>query len=85
MGRKSIVEQLKEFRKELSKEVPITKMILFGSRAWGKPHQDSDIDLIIVSSKFKQKKSFERERQIKFYYARSRKRNLSDSLYGLRR
>ncbi len=27
-------------------------MILFGSRVWGKPHRDSDIDLIIVSPAF---------------------------------
>lgn len=28
------------------------KLILFGSRAWGKPTDDSDIDLIIVSDVF---------------------------------
>ena len=28
------------------------KLILFGSRAWGKPTDDSDIDLIIVSDYF---------------------------------
>ena len=32
------------------------KLILFGSRAWGKPTDDSDIDLIIVSDYFKGQK-----------------------------
>jgi predicted nucleotidyltransferase len=35
-------------------------MFLFGSRAWGKPHQDSDIDLIIVSPTFRKKKPLAR-------------------------
>ncbi|MBC2696763.1 MAG: nucleotidyltransferase domain-containing protein [ANME-2 cluster archaeon] len=29
------------------------KLILFGSRVWGKPTEESDIDLIIVSDIFK--------------------------------
>lgn len=60
MASKRIVEQLKLFKKELSKEISVDKMLFFGSRAWGKPHRDSDIDLIIVSPQFKRKKSFER-------------------------
>ncbi|MBS3118546.1 nucleotidyltransferase domain-containing protein [Candidatus Woesearchaeota archaeon] len=40
--------------------MPDSRLILFGSQAWGKPHQDSDIDLIVISNTFKHKKSFER-------------------------
>ncbi len=60
MARKAILNQLKEFKKSVIKDYPVQKMILFGSQAWGKPHRDSDIDLIIVSSQFKRKKSFKR-------------------------
>ncbi len=60
MAQKKIIKGLQQFRKTLNREIPITKMILFGSRAWGKPHRDSDIDLIVVSSKFRRKKSFKR-------------------------
>ena len=59
MARKKLVENLRSFKKELTKEMPVKKMILFGSRAWGKPHRDSDVDLIIVSSKFRKKRSLE--------------------------
>ncbi|MFH0854810.1 MAG: nucleotidyltransferase domain-containing protein [bacterium] len=37
---KKIVEKIKPYNPE--------KIILFGSRAWGKPHCDSDFDLMII-------------------------------------
>jgi len=60
VGRKKHLEYLKNFKKQLSKEIPIQKMYLFGSRAGGKPHRWSDFDLLIVSKKFRNKVSFER-------------------------
>jgi len=53
MGKKPIIDQLKKFKMRIEKEFPVEKIIFFGSRATGKPHKDSDIDLIIVSNKFK--------------------------------
>lgn len=55
-----IINKLKEFKNNLSKEIPIHKMILFGSRVTGKTHKYSDVDLVIVSKKFKRKKSYAR-------------------------
>ena len=55
MGRKKHIEFLKEFKRKASGKIPIQKMILFGSRASGKPHRWSDFDLIIVSEKFRKK------------------------------
>lgn len=53
MGKeKYLIRDLKEFKSEASKHIPINKMIFFGSRVSGKPHKWSDIDLIIVSNKF---------------------------------
>ncbi len=60
MGRKKNITLLKEFKKKLSKQISIQKMILFGSRAKGKPHRWSDFDLIIVSKDFKKINSLER-------------------------
>ena len=52
MGRRSNLEKLKEFKTKLLKDIPINKLILFGSRASGRPSRYSDFDLIIVSPKF---------------------------------
>ena len=53
-------KQLRKFKKELSKHTPIDKMILFGSQTTGKTHKYSDVDLLIVSHKFRGKKSYQR-------------------------
>ncbi len=54
MGKREIIKRkLKSFRTAVSNDYPIKKMIFFGSRAVGKPKRYSDIDLIIVSPKFR--------------------------------
>ena len=63
--KKSIIRDLKLFKSELNKTIPVNKMIFFGSRAKGKSCKDSDIDLIIVSKKFREKKF--RYRSLGFY------------------
>jgi len=44
---------VKEFAKELQKYIPVQKAILFGSFAKGHPREDSDIDIVFISPKFK--------------------------------
>ena len=39
--------------KELQSRIPVEKIILFGSYAYGKPTKSSDIDIAVVSEKFK--------------------------------
>jgi len=39
----------------LRKEIPVSRVILFGSYAWGKPKAYSDIDLAVFSRKFTDK------------------------------
>ncbi len=56
MGKEKNITKLKEFKKKLSKEIPIEKMIWFGSRANGRPNKWSDFDIIIVSNKFNKKR-----------------------------
>jgi predicted nucleotidyltransferase len=61
MGKKEhIKKRIRQFKVELSKSMPIEKVIFFGSAASGKFRKDSDIDLIIVSKKFQKVVSFKR-------------------------
>jgi len=55
-----IIEGIKRFRKESSREFGIEKIIVFGSFVAGKFGRDSDIDIIIVSKSFRGKKFFKR-------------------------
>lgn len=45
--------KIKDFAKRVKKEYKVDKLILFGSRARGDNFNDSDYDVIIVSSDFK--------------------------------
>ncbi|MCK4455243.1 MAG: nucleotidyltransferase domain-containing protein [Thermoplasmata archaeon] len=51
--REKIVQGLKRFRDRMSEHYPIAELILFGSMAGEEPREESDIDLIIVSERFK--------------------------------
>ena len=51
--KQDIKKELKNFKFRLSKRLPIDKIIFFGSSAKGKEHEYSDIDLIIISPKFR--------------------------------
>jgi predicted nucleotidyltransferase len=44
---------IKEFIRALMKKVSIEEVILFGSYAYGKPRLNSDIDIAIISPKFR--------------------------------
>jgi len=66
MDQKStLIKKLENFKKDISEDMQVKKMIFFGSRATGNYKKDSDIDLIIVSPKFKGVKF--RERPIHLY------------------
>ncbi|MBU0701491.1 nucleotidyltransferase domain-containing protein [bacterium] len=53
MVEKSVIISVKKYLNELLKlGIPIQYGILFGSHAQGKIHQWSDIDLLIVSSRY---------------------------------
>ena len=61
MGRKQkLIQELNSFAVKISQEYPLQKMILFGSRAKGKHHEDSDVDLLLVSPKFRKKRRLQR-------------------------
>jgi predicted nucleotidyltransferase len=50
--KKEILGIIKDYIEKVKKVIRVEKVILFGSVAKGKIHQDSDIDLIILSSDF---------------------------------
>ena len=52
MDKKKSIEIIKKFVNKLKKDYQINQIIFFGSRVSGKPHKDSDIDIIIVSDDF---------------------------------
>jgi predicted nucleotidyltransferase len=49
---KKIIEHIREYVSVLRNEIPVNKVILFGSYARGKQHKSSDVDIAIISEKF---------------------------------
>ena len=48
MDRVVFEQKLKEITDKIVKEYQPEKIILFGSWAWGEPHEWSDVDLFII-------------------------------------
>lgn len=53
MDREQVIKELKVYKRKVAKKIAIDRMILFGSVATGKIRKDSDVDLLVISSKFK--------------------------------
>lgn len=60
MGQKKINKKMIESIRQFKKKIKADKVILFGSYATGKATEHSDIDLILVSKKFKGRDFFSR-------------------------
>ena len=62
MGSKTdgLIEDLENFRRRLQKSFAIERMILFGSRARGRHRRSGDVDIIVVSERFRGKGAIER-------------------------
>lgn len=56
----SLIEELKAFKNSVSSELPVEKMLFFGSMASGKAGKWSDIDLLVVSKSFNGKRPLDR-------------------------
>ncbi|MBI5393639.1 nucleotidyltransferase domain-containing protein [Candidatus Woesearchaeota archaeon] len=59
-----IIKQLSLFKKRIKKKYDVKKILLFGSLARGEFTKQSDIDLIVISDSFRNKKSFQRSPKI---------------------
>ena len=60
MDKDLIIKKLKSFKKKISKQIKIDKMIFFGSLANNKGHKYSDVDLLIISPEFKEQRYVKR-------------------------
>ncbi len=60
MVKEQLSQIIKEYISELEKKITVTKVILYGSFAYGEPHAGSDIDLVIISPDFSKMKPLER-------------------------
>ena len=55
-----LIRRLQGFRRKIGARYEIQRMILFGSRARGRARRDSDVDLLLVSPKFRRKNAVDR-------------------------
>jgi predicted nucleotidyltransferase len=61
MGQDAVIKTTRQFKKALeSLNIQVEQLILFGSHAAGTAREDSDIDLIVISSSFADKSYWER-------------------------
>ena len=61
MGQRTVLETILEFKKALEViNIRVDQLILFGSHAAGTAREDSDIDLVVISSSFADKSYWER-------------------------
>lgn len=58
---RKVMEVIRFFVERLQEDgIVVSRAVVFGSHAQGNVHKDSDIDLIIVSEKFRRKNLFKR-------------------------
>lgn len=70
MDRRTIIKnKLKNFKKNVNRDIPISKMYFFGSHARGKSHRYSDIDLVVVSPEFRKLNFFKRGAKMYDYWS----------------
>jgi predicted nucleotidyltransferase len=48
------------YRHDLEKTIQVERIILYGSHAYGTPHDGSDIDIVVISKDFKRMHPLER-------------------------
>lgn len=61
MGQDAVIKTVRQFKKVLeSFNIQVEQIILFGSHAVGVAREDSDIDIVVISSSFADKSYWER-------------------------
>ncbi len=68
MGKEKFMKELKKFTENLKADYPDERVILFGSRATGRVGPDSDVDLIIVSERFRRMNFIKRAARMYDYW-----------------
>ncbi|MBI2675184.1 MAG: nucleotidyltransferase domain-containing protein [Candidatus Aenigmarchaeota archaeon] len=62
------MKKLREFKQAIKRRYGVEKIIFFGSRAAGNYRKYSDIDLILISKKFRGKSFLKRPLGLHFYW-----------------
>ena len=61
MGKKDVLDIIQQFQMALQEQgIKVSKIILYGSWARGNAHDDSDIDLVVISQQFEGKEYWDR-------------------------
>jgi predicted nucleotidyltransferase len=61
MDKNSVLKIIAQFKDAMeNQKIAVQRIILFGSWAYGTPHEWSDIDLIVISESFKEMSYWER-------------------------
>jgi predicted nucleotidyltransferase len=68
-----VVKLVKDFKEKAGKKYGIKKIILFGSQVTGNIRDGSDIDLLIVSDKFKRKTEFMSQLAVEWHIIQKKK------------
>jgi predicted nucleotidyltransferase len=59
-SRTALIMDLQRFYRRIARRYQIERMILFGSQARGDAREDGDVDLIVVSPRFRRKNPIDR-------------------------
>lgn len=62
-------QKLREFVEKIVRLSKPEKILLFGSWAWGKPTEDSDIDILVIKQSDQSRRDRERELRAQLYPA----------------
>lgn len=61
MGQDAVINKIRQFKRALeSLNIQVEQLILFGSHATGTAREDSDIDIVVISSSFANRSYWER-------------------------
>ena len=75
MANKTIVKSVQKYLKYINDQgIPVSYGVLFGSYAKNKAHKWSDIDVLVVSSRFDENQTAEDHERLWMFAARTNKR-----------
>lgn len=68
-----VIKLVRDFKEKAGKKYGIKKIVLFGSQVTGGTREGSDIDLLIVSDKFKRRTDFMSQLAVEWHIVQKKK------------